>query len=113
MLSKVQMLAQYLGFAPYTDVSEVIACCACRKQSLVWGTRLAPYNGADLGWVVSGLVAQKEHVCGWKERREKPVRLFYLDLILPAQRFYITPSLSWEEIINYDYYYSLVVTHEY
>lgn len=36
-----------------------------------------------------------------------------LNLILPAQKFYITESLSWEDIINYDYYYSLVVTYEY
>lgn len=107
------MLTQYLGFVPYTGIAEAIACCACRNQSLVWGTRPAPYNRANPGWDVSGLLAQKEHVCGWKERGKKPVCLFCSDLILLAQRFYITPSVSWEEIINYDYYYSLVVTCEY
>jgi len=67
---------------------------------LVWGTRLGPYNGADPAWAVFGLLAQKEHMCGWEKREKKPVHLFCLDIILPAQRFYITPSLSWEGIIN-------------
>lgn len=112
VLSKVQMLTQVFRFFLYTDISEAIACCTCRKQSLVWGTWLAPYNWEHPGWVVFGLLAQKEHVCGWKERGKKPVWLFCLDLILPAQRFYITPSPSWEDTINYDDYYSLVVTYE-
>lgn len=55
-----------------------------------------------------------EETCVWLDGEGKEASMtVVLNLILPAQKFYITLSLSWEDIINYDYYYSLVVTYEY
>lgn len=69
-------------------------------------------NSSDIlnGFLFTG----PEEACVWLEREEKEDSMaVVLNLILPALKFYITESLSREDIINYDYYYSLVVTYEY